>query len=708
MLTNSTRSRYAVALNEGGGNFALTGVDLTFVDSMPLIYSAVAFSVVSCIVSFADLREHLSRLDYPKLQVLEMRIILMIPIYAVFSALSLILISWRFFLTTIRDTYESIVLYIFFMLMIAYCGGEGQLLRSLKTKRYKGMHPFPMCWLPSYPLDTAFYLRCKRWVLQCALIKPVCSFIAMVGSPLGIYREGHFAVNNVYTYTCIIINFSLTWALYYLVLFEIECGKEMHYAKTFLKFLCIKSIIFFSYWQSVCISLASSAGLLYLGKDEEEKERISALIQDLLMCFELLPVAFMHRAAFGRDKLDEEMAAVPVYMKDNNTGNFRSNVDTALNVNDIIDDTIGTIFYRRGKLVDQENDSENDDPYNTGDATGQDPNNTGSFDVGGGGAGGRGGDGAKERDASGGGDADAIARDPTLEELVRHAIATDYGVRVDGALHFDEDEDREERNHDMNFTDTDVILHRSKLEAAGNEVRVDTDLLRSNQAQSNGFGGTPQIYCVVCGRFDREMVRRKNGYKCKECVGTKSQGLLRRRQRENEARDEGRDVTALGSTAREGGRFGHRATVDGVETIVEATPQAAADDADVDEDHFIQPLQYTGSPSAAALAAAGSFDGGDGTLSGALANPAAAIAEGFSNFQNMLRNTFLPGGAGGTDALGREGGLGASATSASGGGGGPPAASTAVPVCGQCRQSTFMVPVDGGRWRCTKCMTNAF
>lgn len=47
------------------------------------------------------------------------------------------------------------------------------------------------------------------------------------------------------------------------------------------------------------------------------------------------------------------MANVPVYMKNNSSGNFRSNVDTALNVNDIIDDTIGTIFYRRGKLVDQ-------------------------------------------------------------------------------------------------------------------------------------------------------------------------------------------------------------------------------------------------------------------------------------------------------------------------------------------------------------------
>jgi len=28
-------------------------------------------------------------------------------------------------------------------------------------------------------------------------------------------------------------------------------------------------------------------------------------------------------------------------------------------------------------------------------------------------------------------------------------------------------------------------------------------------------------YCVVCGRSDRVLVKRKSGYKCAECVGMK-------------------------------------------------------------------------------------------------------------------------------------------------------------------------------------------
>lgn len=643
-------SRRLVFELNSGATVKCSGVDLTWVDNKALTYIAIIFSVVCCFISFGDLREHLARFDYPKLQKLEMRIIVMIPIYAVFSALSLLLPRWRFFFETVRDTYESFVLYIFFMLMVSYCGGEGELLRSLKRKRYKGMHPFPMCYLPSFPLDTNFYLRCKRWVLQCALVKPVVSFIAMVCHPIGIYQEGSFKLNNVYTYTCIVVNISLTMALYYLVLFEIECEKELHYAKTFLKFLCVKSIIFFSYWQSVIVSLASSAGAVCLGKTEEIKESNSAIIQDLLMCYELLPVAFLHRAAFGRSKLDEEMAAVPIYMKDNNTGDLRSNVDTALDMNDIIDDTFGTIFFRKGKLVDQENNSDQEEDY------GQDAGNADG-----------GSDGKAAASGPGGGinpytfvtNADSLARDPTLEELVRHAIATDYGVRADGILHYDVDSDREERNQDMNFADTDVILRRSKKDAAAQDVKVDTDLLRSHQvAQSSA---TPQVYCVVCGRFDREMVRRRNGYKCKECVGTKSKSLLRTRQREANEGEEMTATTASTMRARRGGRLGHNTAVV-VETLNDVLGDGAGgmrtppdgdnyggpgytagtgspqqrDSDDDDDEFYVQPISSEANADLVGVAHLAP----ESSTTARLSAPAVAIAEGFANLQQVLRQTF--------------------------------------------------------------------
>ncbi|KEG07924.1 transmembrane protein 184C [Trypanosoma grayi] len=509
---------------EGEGDGAIKGIDMMWTLNPTVTYAAGVFVVIACIISFADTREHLARFDYPQLQIVVIRIIVMIPIYGLFSLLSLVLVNMRFFLETIRDTYESFVLYMFFILLLKYCGGEGQLLRSLKAKRYKGVHLFPVCWLPTYPLDTAFYLRCKRWVLQCALIKPMCSFLAMVLHPMGVYNEGSFTLDNAYTYVSVVINFSLTMSLYYLVLFEVELEKELHYAKPFLKFLCIKTIIFFSFWQSVTVNLMVSADLLYTGKTEEEREHVGSAIQDLLMCFETLPVALMHRAAFGRHKLDDEMAAVPMYMKDESNRNIRNNIDAALSINDVIEDTIATIFYRRGKLVDQENaeDDAADDMEQV--AAGKKHGSAAAAAA------------AAAAVGDGGGPAGADAavvaygRDPTVEELVHHAITSDFGVHADGLLHYDEDMDREERNRDMNFTDTDVIMRRTRHEDASEAVKVDTDLLKSHQVQPQT--NAPQIYCVVCGRFDREMVRRKNGYKCKECIGVKSKALLRTYQKE--------------------------------------------------------------------------------------------------------------------------------------------------------------------------------
>lgn len=475
----------------------MDGLSLTWVDNQPMIYLGVFCAIIAAFISFVDLRDHLSRFDYPKIQVLEMRILMMIPVFALLTAASLIYPDWRFFFTTLRDTYESFILYMFFMLMIAYCGGEGQLLRSLKRKRYKGVHLFPMCWLPTFDLNTDFYLRCKRWVLQCALIKPVTSFIAMVGSPMGVYTEGQFSVGNVYTYTCLLLNFSLTMALYYLVLFEVELEKELYYAQTFLKFLCVKSIIFFSYWQSVAVSVFAFLHVINLGSDHEEKERIGYILQDLLMCYELLPVAFLHRAAFSRAKLDNEMASVPVYMKDDNQADFRSNVDTALSINDVVEDTLATIFYRRGKLVDQENAESGDENE------------------------------LAHHETDGTGNVESLFTDPTVDELVKHAIKTDYGVRADGVVHYDEDSDREAEISDFMFADTDVILRRTK-DSEAHDLRVDIDLLRATKNDE----ATPQVYCVVCGRFDREMVKRRNGFKCRECVGTKSMRSLREHQSE--------------------------------------------------------------------------------------------------------------------------------------------------------------------------------
>ena len=117
-------------------------------------------------------------------------------------------------------------------------------------------------------------------------------------------------------------------------------------------------------------------------------------------------------------------------------------------------------------------------------------------------------------------------RDPTVDELVKYAVLEDKGTRADGFLHYDEDSEREENNRDLFYTDTDVITRRHKgNDGQGAQVSVDKTV------------AGPAAYCIVCGRFDREMVRRRSGYKCKECVGNKGKSALKEKQKEKHAED---------------------------------------------------------------------------------------------------------------------------------------------------------------------------
>ncbi|CUM57949.1 solute transporter, putative [Bodo saltans] len=501
-------------------------IDMTWVMKDPVTYGALICVVLSCFLTMREIREHIARYDYPHIQIYVLRVLLMIPIYGIFSIATVMVPSARFAFDTIRDTYESFVLYMFFSLLIAYCGGEGQLIRSLNAKRYKGVHPFPMCYLPLYALDTSFYLRCKRWVLQYALIKPICNFFAMVFHPFGLYDETRWGWDNLCTYTTIITNISISYSLYYLVLFDIEVEKELRYCKPTAKFICIKSIIFFAFWQSVVLNQAIAYGFVYVGDTAEDQETVGSAFQNLLICFELLPVSFLHQMAFNRDRLDDEMSAQPVFSTDakKNT-NMAKNFDEALSLEDVINDTLSTIFFRRGKLVDKENEDE---------------------DGGDGGEGGGGGGGGRGRRGD-----DVVTvellthtKEPTVDQIVRYAIIHERGLRADGMLHYDEDSELEEINQRCNDRDTDVITRKSRNEDE-KAARVDID-----GATSGGMLTGPATFCVVCGRFDKEMVQRKSGFKCTDCVGVKGKSVLRDKQKEKHAEDNDGSCVVCGRSDR--------------------------------------------------------------------------------------------------------------------------------------------------------------
>ena len=71
----------------------------------------------------------------PTLQKHIIRILFMIPVYALTSYISISNPDHELYCSSLRDFYEAYVLYTFIQLLIAYIGGESALLVHFEFKR---------------------------------------------------------------------------------------------------------------------------------------------------------------------------------------------------------------------------------------------------------------------------------------------------------------------------------------------------------------------------------------------------------------------------------------------------------------------------------------------------------------------------------------------------------------------------------------------
>lgn len=92
-------------------------------------------------------------------------------------------------------------------------------------------------------LDHRHLLLLKHWTWQFVVIRPVCSILMITLQLLRMYPSW-----LRWTVT-IILNISVSLAMYSLVVFYHVFAKELKPHNPLAKFMCIKGIVFFSYWQ---------------------------------------------------------------------------------------------------------------------------------------------------------------------------------------------------------------------------------------------------------------------------------------------------------------------------------------------------------------------------------------------------------------------------------------------------------------------------
>ena len=282
-------------------------------------FSAGGFVILGFPISIYGILMHLTNYYQPNIQCYVVRILWMVPIYSIESWLCLRFHEVAIYIETLRDCYESFVLYCFLQFLIEVLGGEDALIMLLKDKSpTRGMHiwGFDWCikpWVMGQPISTVdattgqrtvrwtspFFKNCKFGCLQYVLLKFLCSICVIVLEKLNCYKEGDFSYTSGYLYICFLTNTSQCWALYCLVFFYYATKNELGPIRPVGKFLSVKALVFFTWWQSVGIAFLHQMELIpaYV-EGGWSSEEVAKGLQAYLICIEMFAAAIVHTFVF--------------------------------------------------------------------------------------------------------------------------------------------------------------------------------------------------------------------------------------------------------------------------------------------------------------------------------------------------------------------------------------------------------------------------
>ncbi|OKL58001.1 hypothetical protein UA08_06688 [Talaromyces atroroseus] len=269
----------------------------------------------------------------PLLQRYVVRILLMIPIYAASSWTSIISLKAAMFLDPVRDIYEAFTIYTFFQLLINFVGGERSLI-IMTHGRPPVQHMWPMnTFLAKVDIsDPHTFLAIKRGILQYAWLKPILALASIIMKATDTYQEGYIGASSGYMWTGIIYNVSVSVSLYSLALFWICMHNDLKPFRPMPKFLCVKLIIFASYWQGFFLSILQWLGAIPNGVAGYTPDNLAAAIQDTLICIEMPAFAIAHWYAFSwHDYADNRVSSARLPVKHALRDSF--------GVRDLIEDT---------------------------------------------------------------------------------------------------------------------------------------------------------------------------------------------------------------------------------------------------------------------------------------------------------------------------------------------------------------------------------
>lgn len=304
---------------------------------------AGACAAYASFLSIQLIRRHLKNYTNPAIQKHVIRIAMMVPIYAIGSWLSLRYKDHALYIDLLRDCYEAFVIYSFVWMLSAYAGGDAKLLDIL-AKHPPMAHMAPMKYfLPPFKLDKHFLRKARQYVLQYVVIKPSLTFLAIILDEMNMLDEGEFRLDRGYIYITIINSISVTLAMHGLLYIYHAVCHDLEHIRPLMKLLCIKGVLFLSFWQGILVSMLAKVHLIR-STASYTVEEVETGLQDFLMCFEMLVVAMAHDIAYNEKEFIKGSS-----MKDKTNPNLWRVLGSAMSLRTTFNDIYTTFSPEKAK-----------------------------------------------------------------------------------------------------------------------------------------------------------------------------------------------------------------------------------------------------------------------------------------------------------------------------------------------------------------------
>lgn len=224
---------------------------------------SIIFGLISIIVAFYLIYRHATHYLVPSQQKHIIRILLMIPIYSTVSFLSVLYYTHAVYFQVLRDCYEAFAIASFFALMCEYVAPG---LHEQK-KFFRTLTPVNWFW------GVFFMQKCTggehrgpfrkprsglTWfnvvwagVFQYCLVRVTFTIVSVITEAFGRYCEHSLNPAFAHVWVICIEGASVTVAMFCLVQFYIQLKEKLSEYRPALKIICIKLVIFFSFWQTV-------------------------------------------------------------------------------------------------------------------------------------------------------------------------------------------------------------------------------------------------------------------------------------------------------------------------------------------------------------------------------------------------------------------------------------------------------------------------